>query len=113
MAGIIKFEDKVESFKKRNKTWLKGGLTALGILWCISLIFFFLTLLLNEETKLVFREVATFPLSQIYFLITNIELEGSFAHFLLFLFLNSLAYFIVGALIGLIAQKIKKNKGGR
>lgn len=106
-AEIPRIEESARKNMK-NKLWLKGGLIAVSVIWCISLIFFFLSLVFNEETKLVFKEVATFPLSQVYFLFTSIEIEGSIAYFFLFFILNSLAYFIVGALIGLLSQKIKK-----
>jgi len=106
-AEIPRMEESVRKNMK-NKLWLKGGLIAVSILWCISLIFLFLFLILNEETKLVFREVATFPLSQLYYFVTNSEIESSTLIFFIFFFLNSVFYFLVGALIGFLSQKIIK-----
>lgn len=93
----------------KNKIWLKGGIIAVGLFLGITFIFFLVSLVLGEEARVVARAVMAFPISFIYSLVSDQVIEESWLASIIALIVNSIIYFIIGAIIGL-AVKYSKQK---
>lgn len=106
--GIPKIEQEIKSLNNKNKTWLKGGIIAVSIFLGINLILFLLALIFGEEARVVTRAIMSFPLLAIYSAVSDQIVEESWLASLIFLLLNSLVYFSIGALIGVIAKSVKQ-----
>ena len=88
------------------KTWLKGGLICAGIFILINIIIIFMS-----GTGWLIPFVPTFPLMWILtgFNVKMLTMETFYLEGLMFsIFINTIFFFIIGAIIGLIIQKMKR-----
>lgn len=86
------------------KTWVKGGLIGAGIYLTLLIMLFILTSVSKEELQTPFNILIIVPC--VYFFMG----EGVMKCLIIQPVINIIIFFIIGAIIGLIIQKVKNKK---
>jgi len=93
------------------KTWLKGGLILGGIVALIIILNFVYCIGKEPEFCTAFALILSVPILFILNFIDNMDIVPGYLGVPIFFILVTFTYFLIGALIGWIIQKIKsKNK---
>jgi predicted neutral ceramidase superfamily lipid hydrolase len=94
------------------KAWLKGGLIMAGTYLAISVISLIGALMSSGESQLgwIFALMSVYPIGLIYRLLFGLSVSTTLPFMITLILVNSIIYFVLGAIIGWIVGKIR-NRG--